>query len=477
MKLSKLTTLILVLPVVVIISPAACANSLVVTWNNAILESIRVTRPGPPITARMLAIAHTCMYDAWSVYTVSARATRLPTSLRRPAAERSLRNKEQAVNYAALRCLSDLFPTRVDSFNALSGALGFDPADMTTDPAKPQGIGNLAARAVLDFRHHDGSNQLGDLHPGAYSDYTGYQAVNSPTAINDPNRWQPLATATGQQGFVGAQWFKVIPYALTAGDQFRSRLAAPAVYDVHNPNCVSSRKYIQQTDEILSFSAKLTDTQKAIAEYWADGPNSEFPPGHWALFSQFVSNRDGYDLDKDVKLFFAVTNAVFDAGIAAWDAKRAFDSVRPITTVHYLYTGKTVSAWAGPGLGTQPIDGGTWSPYQQKDAPTPPFPEYISGHSSFSAAAAETLKSFTGNDTLGASVIIAPGSSKIEPGLTPAKPVRLAWKTFTEAANEAGISRLYGGIHFHDGDIAGRKMGQIVGKNAWAKSLGYFNGN
>src|SRR5581483_5010100 len=101
-------------------------------------------------------------------------------------------------------------------------------------------------------------------------------------------------------------------------------------------------------------SAALTDEQKMIAEYWADGPRSELPPGHWDLFAQFVSRRDRHaarehGLDLDVKLFFALTNAIHDAGICCWDNKRAFDSVRPITALRHLFRGRQVSAWGGPG--------------------------------------------------------------------------------------------------------------------------------
>ena len=134
---------------------------------------------------------------------------------------------------------------------------------------------------------------------------------------------------------------------------------------------------------LLSLSAGLTDRQKVIAEYWADGPSSELPPGHWDLFAQFVARRDRLGLDASVKLFFALTNAIFDGGIAAWDDKAAFDSVRPITAVRYLFAGQQVPAWAGPGKGTQLIDGADWMPYQTAASPTPAFPEYLSGHSTF----------------------------------------------------------------------------------------------
>src|SRR6266542_6951022 len=106
-----------------------------------------------------------------------------------------------------------------------------------------------------------------------------------------------------------------------------------------------------------------------IAEYWADGPHSELPPGHWSLFAQFVARRDRHGddehgIDLDVKLFFALTNAIFDAGICAWDNKCAFASVRPITAIRVLFQGHRVRAWGGPGRGTKVIAGDRWLPYQ-----------------------------------------------------------------------------------------------------------------
>src|SRR6266404_6215759 len=121
-------------------------------------------------------------------------------------------------------------------------------------------------------------------------------------------------------------------------------------------------------------------------------------------------------------------------------------------------------------------DGRFWIPYQPSTFPTPPFPEYISGHSTFSAAGAEILKLFTRSDTFGGSVTFAPGSSKTEHGFTPAQPVTLTWNTFTDAANEAGISRRYGGIHFEAGDLVGRAMGRLVADQVWAKAKRLWGG-
>lgn len=208
-----------------------------------------------------------------------------------------------------------------------------------------------------------------------------------------------------------------------------------------------------------------------IAEYWKDGPHSETPPGHWALLAQFVSTRDHHTLDQDVKMFFALTNATLDAGIVAWDAKRAFDSVRPATAICFLFHGEQIRSWGGPGKGIVTMDGKDWVPYQPASFPTPPFPEFISGHSTFSAAAARVLKLFTGSDRFGDCVTFAPGTSVTEPGITPAAPVTLHWETFTAAANQAGISRRYGGIHFKPADLTGRAAGRVIGSQAWEKAV------
>jgi hypothetical protein len=231
----------------------------------------------------------------------------------------------------------------------------------------------------------------------------------------------------------------------------------------------------------LKYSANLTDTQKVIAQYWEDGPGTETPPGHWCVFAQWLSRRDRHSLDTDAKVFFGLANALLDASITAWDAKRQWNSVRPITAVRWLKKGQLIQAWGGPYQGTKTIRGEDWLPYQRANFVTPAFPEYLSGHSTFSAAAAMLLKTATGSDTFGMSVTIAAGSSTVEPRTAtqpgvPAAPVTLSWKSFTAAADQAGISREYGGIHFNDGDFEARQAGEDVGLLVWSKAEGYFNG-
>jgi hypothetical protein len=480
-----LTVAVLICPIGVM-GHSSATDNVVVLWDAAALQGVRDSRIGPPMVARALAIVHTCIFDAWAAYDKRAVGTQFGGELRRPRRERTLANKNEAISFAAYRALVDLFALdKASVFDPLMASLGYDPDNLTINTNTPAGIGNVACAAVLAFRHGDGSNQLGDLHPGAYSDWTGYVSVNpastvpvNPALVLDPNHWQPLTYDDGAttptphiitQSFVGAQWYRVVPFAMTAPDQFQSFVAqfGPALY--------GSETYLQQSKDLITISANLTDGQKMIAEYWANGPRTELPPGHWALFGEFVSRRDHHSVDDDAKMFFALTNAIFDAGIASWDAKRAFDSVRPIQAIPYLFHGQPIKAWR-PFQGTQTFDGSLWIPYQTTTFPTPPFPEYTSGHSTFSAAGAQILKLFTHSDKFGDSVAFPPGSSKTEPGLTPKQEVTLSWATFTDAANQAGISRRYGGIHFELADLVGRATGRLVADQAWKKALTFIKG-
>ncbi|NJN21848.1 MAG: vanadium-dependent haloperoxidase [Leptolyngbya sp. RL_3_1] len=297
--------------------------------------------------------------------------------------------------------------------------------------------------------------------------------MNSPEAVVDLNRWQPLATPNGNfqggciddgsvivQTFIGPHWGNVVPFALADGD---------AIAPASEPATYPSEAFTQQALDIVNVSANLTEPQKAMAEYWADGPSSEFPPGHWALFGQVVSLRDHHSLDDDAKLFFALSNANLDAGILAWGVKRDYDSVRPITAIQALFRGQRIRAWAGPYQGTQWINGEDWMPYQAACFVSPAFAEFVSGHSTFSAASAEVLATFTGSDAFGYSDVFE--YSEVE---YIHKPVELTWATFSEAADEAGMSRRYGGIHFAPGDLVGRELGREVGRRVWEKSEAFL---
>ena len=334
---------------------------------------------------------------------------------------------------------------------------------------------------MIQARRNDGSNQYGDLHPGAYSDYTGYVPRNAPlpycvpastgclpSTFADKDNWQPLVSNTGAtQSFIAPHWERVRPFALSSPSQYDGTLR-PEIQ-------ILQVLFWKGVNEALQYSAELTEQRKLIIEYWADGPASELPPGHWGLFAQFVSRRDNHSIDTDAKMFIAMHNASFDAGIVAWHFKRKFDGTRPITAVRFQKQGDTVVAWGGPGRPVEPISGARWIPYNPGSNLTPAFPGFISGHSTFSSASATVLRLFKGSDYFGYTTVVPPDFGRVEPGVPPI-PTAISFATFSDAAIQAGLSRLYGGIHFSDDNSVGQNLGAQIGSQAYSRAQNYFQG-
>jgi len=285
----------------------------------------------------------------------------------------------------------------------------------------------------------------------------------------------------------------------------------------------------------------LGDYARALAEFWADGPKSETPPGHWNVLANEVSDAlDEHQiggtgpeigrLEWDVKLYFALNAAVHDAAVAAWGLKGYYDSARPISMIRYMggkgqssdphgasydpdglplepglvevitkessapgerhaaladHVGEiAIRTWKGfpedptaEASGVGWILAVDWVPYQLPTFVTPAFAGYVSGHSTFSRAAAEVMTAFTGSSYFPGGLYKVPvpaGSLKVEHG--PTTDVTLEWATYFDAADTAGVSRLYMGIHISADDFNGRRLGSQCGRDAWALSEKYFEG-
>ena len=467
-------------------------DNVVLKWDEQLLSTIRAYPPqtGPTVAARSLAEVHTAMYDAWAAYDPTAVGATpgapVATGGNTPAA------RDEAMSYAAYRTLVDLFPLATfpnkGAFvtpDVLLRSLNGDPANTTQDLSTPSGVGNATAAAVIAFRHVDGSNQLGN-----YADTTGYTAKNAWNQVNDKWSWQPLCVPTAAGVAAGVtpfptdcsapnyaiqkpltpQWETIKTFGPEAATGYPPQFALPG------PNADGTHtQATADIDKELADSSNLSDTQKMMAEYWADGPNSEFPPGHMALFAAAFSRMKGDTVDQDVKLFVALGNALLDASIFAWTAKFQYDSERPTTGIRERYRDKMITSWLGPNKGYGKVPGQYWQPYQQLNVVTPAFPEYVSGHSTFSAAGRAVINRFFGTDNFNAKVTLPAGSSKFEKGV-PAKPVVLSWKTLDAMADQAGMSRRYGGIHFESGDQQGRALGALTGVNDRTRAQAYFSG-
>lgn len=445
---------------------------LTLQWNQLALDAIKYSCTSPPLAARALAMVHTAMYDAWSVYQDCNISTGTALYIKiRDEENCKKENQHKAFSYAAFRVLTELFwlglpPSHKNMFRHFMCELGYDPDDTGIDCTSPEGVGNLAATIVIEFRSGDGANAHATLHKPGWSDYTCYTPVNTWDKLNDLNHWQPLRTEreSGRyklQHFLVPHWGLIKPFALHYNWQFRP----DPPYRKH------LSQFKEQAKEILNISAALTDRQKAIAEYWADGPGTYSIAGHWCEIAQFVANAKRYGNSNCIRLFFALTNALLDASIACWECKHAYDSGRPVTIIRELYKGMNVAAWGGPHKGMQTIKGEQWQSY----IPTPPFPEHVSAHSALSYAAAFIIKNFTGSDQFGGCSVIERNCSSRENGTTPKHDITLEWATFADAAAQAAIAGLYGGIHFTKANADGQTLGENIGKLVWEKASFYFN--
>ncbi|MFM1872012.1 MAG: hypothetical protein RL398_1434, partial [Planctomycetota bacterium] len=427
----------------------------------------------PTVLSRQMMIWTTAMFDAWAAYDDVAVSTRHGGSLRRPPAERTLANKRKAVAHASYRALLGVLPAHADFLRAEMVRLGHDPDDASTDPATAVGIGNLAAAAVLAYRRHDGSNQYGDERGGngePYGDYTGYTPQNPVDRIVDPDRWQPITFTRPDgskftPGYLTPHWGMVKPLVLESSSQFR---AEPPPTTKTNDALLR-----EQTDLVLRYNQQLTSEEKAIVEFMRDGPRSTGQSGHWLRFAQHVSRRDGNDLDADVKLFFAVGGAAFDAFIACWETKRHYDTSRPWTLVRHYYQGQRVKGWAGPQGGVVEMAAEEWHPYSPYVFITPPFPGYTSGHATVSGACAKILELFTGSDTYGA-VEVRECCALTENDSVAT--VALDLPTFSGVADMAARSRALGGYHIPIDNDVGLRIGRELATWAWPKYRAYWEG-
>ncbi|MEM9370986.1 MAG: DUF6851 domain-containing protein, partial [Pseudomonadota bacterium] len=516
-----------------------------VMWDRVVqLAVIETETPvGPTIASRAYAMMHTAMYDAWSSFDDTAVRVSFDEDGNNETLISNLTDlgdaaKTKAMSFAAITVLRNLFPDVEPLYRkVMEERFGLDP-DETDSPEAALGID--AANDLLALRGADGSNQDGG--------YTGEFTPQNPdsTTVNNIEAWTPESVPIDPEGggsiqsFLTPQWQDVESFAIdedgsgetdfsgirpvapqpfftedfsdatlnfdaktitlgsdaTIGEvEFLAGDEIPVSQDLIGE--VINEGFITQAEEVVEFSANLDDTGKIIAEFWEDGGGTAFPPGTWMTFGQFVSARDENSLDQDAQLFFALGNAVMDAGIATWEAKVFYDYARPVRAIRDLgelgligeegvdentgEIGFVIDAFGGfnedgTGRGTQTILAENFITFQRPGAdPSPPFAEYTSGHSAFSAAGAEVLALFTGDDDFGGFVEFEPDTIQFEQGV-PSEEVTLAWDTFSFAADEAGLSRLFGGIHFDEGDVNGRELGRDVGEAAFDLAQKFING-
>lgn len=579
--------------VIVTLDPSS--QSVARWWNEFLLDAIRTDFPDPTVHSRNLYHTSAAMWDAYWAYQPGGWNQAASLFHQAIPSSDSTVDQAEAISHAAFTVLKERYadsPGKDRSqfgFEWLMSRLGYNPANTSTTGDTPAAIGNRIGAAVLAAGLVDGSNEAND-----YADTSGYVARNNPlridfpgTVMAEPNFWQPLAfdvliTQNGipleetTQTFLGVNWRAVTPFAL------RKPTPTSIALDPGGPpqlGTTTDQLFKSQAVEVVSFSALLDPAQnemidispgallnnplggnngtghalnpvtgepyatnivnhadygRILAEFWADGPDSETPPGHWNTLHNEITDDPAFErrylgrgevmdpLAWDIQAYLSINGAMHDAAIAAWTLKRQYDLARPVSMIRYLasqgqssnpsgpsyspagiplvdnlievITTETVAegqrhallgehvgkialrAWTGePGDIHNDIGGvdwmlaSSWLPYQKSTFVSPAFAAYISGHSTFSRAGAEVLTLLTGSPFFPGGM----GSFHFEAGEFldfengPSADVTLQWASFYDAADQAGLSRLYGGIHIEADDLVGRRLGSRIGFDAF----------
>ena len=383
----------------------------VTEWNTTLLDAVRTASSAPPLASRNMAMVHAAIYD--SVNSISKKYSPYRVSIDAPAGT----SQEAAAAAAAHRTLVGLYPAQAGKFDA---ALQSSLAKIPDGKAKQDGIalGQQVADQIISWRNTDGITKVVEYTPKT-----------------DLGSWTPTPPALAAA--LAPQWPQVTPFAMTSGSQFRPP----------GPPALEGAKYAEEVNYVkeIGKSDSLTRTpdQTAIAKFWANGAGTFTPPGHWNQIAEETATLTGQSLEDSARLFALLNIALADAAISCWDAKYEYNFWRPVTAIRQADTDNNPNTTADA----------QWLPL----VTTPPFPEYMSGHSTFSGAADAVMSSVFGSDF---------GFG--DKGDRSVNSLR-TYQNFSEAADESGMSRLYGGIHFMsanvDGLSAGRNVGNYVVQN------------
>lgn len=552
-------------------------------WIEQNLQAIRRAIPEPGVHARNLYHVSLALFEV-----LAASSTRIDTLILPMDPDLVLTSKERdsALSYAAHTVLTHRYKQSVGGAHTLA-CLDATLRDLDLDPLATDPIalwGRAVGDAVIKRFAEDGALESSQYRDPSYTPPNPPLEVDEPGLdVDDPTRWQPLDLAiavsqngiglgSGIQGYIGSHWGEVEPFAMTRESEadLYFPVATPYLHDLDRlatdvVEVIQKTSWLTPNEELLMdtspagygnnalgedrnpghalnpFTARpyrsvwstRRDFGRVLAEYWADGPNSETPPGHWNVLANEVMDHPDFDwrevpgveveseLEYAIHTYLLLNGALHDAAIAAWQLKRHTESARPITLIRWMamqgqrsdpgaasyhelglplvdglieliteqssepgsrhahlapYVGElAILSWPGaPGDAAKHsasqawIRAQEWSPYQPRTFVTPAFPGYISGHSTFSRAAAEVLGVMTGSPFFPGGLhehVAQPGVAlHFEQG--PDRQVRLQWATYFDAADQAGQSRIWGGIHILPDDHDGRHIGALVGRGA-----------
>lgn len=386
----------------------------VLDWNSLMIDAIRIDNSGPTLSSRNLAILHTAIYDAVN----SVARTHQPYRFQMPTpADTSPEAAAVAAGYLVCR---NLYPSLEGRSQALFEAF-LKSVNESLVVSNGIQLGFTVAELILQDRSSDGSSTEVPYIP---SDAPG-QWRRTPPFFRPP---------------LTPQWRYVRLFALEDIEGF----APPPPPDLASP------EYADALNEVKAMGGKTssvrTAEQSQIAVFWSDFSFTSMPPGHWHLIAETIARSKNNTLEENARLFALLSIAQADAAIVCWEAKYRYNLWRPVTAIQR----------ADEDGNSQTEADKTWDHLLS----SPPFPAYTSGHSTFSKASSQILTHFYGTDS-----ISFEATSDSLPG------VLRSFDSLSKCADEVGLSRIYGGIHYSFDNIQGKKSGGAIGDFVYANFL------
>jgi hypothetical protein len=458
-------------------------------WMELLLKKIATNKLGPTMTSRWLFIAGNALYNSYQFVT----ADKYPLDMLYWKSNKK-GNLYRENDILLLESWMDLscryfFPKLIREYMNLT----LTDSEISTIvnshnlvPLKNDSFDSL--KQLLDeyliARDNDGWKQTmtfnGILPNGSNKIYADQSQDQNLSSLPEPNKWTPLSINGVTKNYLTPEW-GTVNKGLLNDNEFNEVLEKT---NVLFPNDSQFEKEMKEVEQITS---NLTDEQKMIAEFWAGGPGTVTPPGMWVVFMDIVIRSNSLGLVTEIKNYAVICSGIYQSSICAWRLKRDHLQARPIQKIRQYENGKEIhQSWNEKTLGQY------WLPYQELNFVTPPFPDFVSGHSTFSSSSAKLFCYLLGSDiiTLKNPVInndiinylcpsltntlnfslnnffIMPSTSLVENGV-PSTSMHFNWICWTEMARSSGKSRIYGGIHVESSNQGGLYLGTMIADKLW----------
>jgi hypothetical protein len=295
--------------------------------------------------------------------------------------------------------------------------------------------------------------------------------TDDPNDFTDPYKWVPLKVLGAKKNYLTYGWGDVLSSCLTSGNSSEILTNVQEYYPGDATSADDGSARALEIAEVISITGSLTDEQKIVAEFWAGGPTTVTPPGmfiwFWKEYIKCTILNEQKETSKCLLSGFDLAINLFETSRLIWQLKKDNMQARPIQEIRRMYRGVSLTNWDGTS-----VLGEAWTPFQELDFVTPPFPDFPSGHSGFSQSFANVMTSWFGAtipnmpSSLGDLRLLSPmfqdgsiqyqaygaftigsGRSQIQSGSVPSQAITLSWSSWQSLADSAGISRKYGGIH------------------------------